>query len=425
MAKRVWPRRSRPTSGRGWRWPCQCQGRPLWCPPPGGKKRKAGDSESDEEDLASLTQAAYQPVDGCLTGKAATAMEAVLEMVVANAGAPAERKALLSSDKVEQDAEREVLKECRSLQIMHQAVTRQEWADKLGGLRVTWEAARVAQTMLEKLLRQVPQDTSQVVAVATATLETLVKQKTFELRGLEARMDIYMQAHKMMRTSGESIVTIDKSVSDREGEHVKKSASVLVREQQLAKIRKSATQKMQNAVVSIQLAHAKVGVFPGSVPGGMPSMGGMSMPQGPALFGPGFGGPPPTAQGAASALQPDLSPGGARMVALSHYVCAARVGAFDKNVLLVAQDEFPQATNMDSGKVSMQVTPVLTCKCCGLLGHSLECCGFPGTIPGELNLPQVLDLPGGWKILTPRQARAQRLVTKAHAKLPDKEVGVS
>ena len=44
-----------------------------------------------------------------------------------------------------------------------------------------------------------------------------------------------------MRTSGESIVTIDKWVSDREGEHVKKSASALIREQQLAKIRKSAT----------------------------------------------------------------------------------------------------------------------------------------------------------------------------------------
>ena len=126
------------------------------------KKRKAADSDSDsdEEDLASLTAAAYHPVDGCLTGKAATAMEAVLEMVVANAGAPTERKAFLSLDKVEQDAEREAAQECRSLQIMHQTVTRQEWADKLMDLRVTWEAARVAQMMLEKLLRQVPQDTS-------------------------------------------------------------------------------------------------------------------------------------------------------------------------------------------------------------------------------------------------------------------------
>ena len=51
-----------------------------------------------------------------------------------------------------------------------------------------------------------------------------------------------MQAHEMMRTSGESTVTIDKWVSDCEGEHVKKSASELVREHQLAKIRKSATQ---------------------------------------------------------------------------------------------------------------------------------------------------------------------------------------
>ena len=45
------------------------------------KKRKAVDSDSDEEDLASLTQAAYQPVDGCRTGKAKSAMEAVLEIV--------------------------------------------------------------------------------------------------------------------------------------------------------------------------------------------------------------------------------------------------------------------------------------------------------------------------------------------------------
>ena len=124
-------------------------------------------------------------------------------------------------------------------------------------------------------------------------------------------------------------------------------------------------------------------------------------------------------------MQPALAPGGARLVALSHYVSAARVAAFDKTVLLVAQDEFPQATNMDSGRKSMQVNPAFTCSCCGLLGHELEACGYTASIPGELNLPQVLDLPGGWKILTPRQARAQRLVTKAHAKLPDKEVGVS
>ena len=102
------------------------------------------DSDSDEEDLASLTAAVYQPVDGCLTGKAATAMEAVLEMVVANAGAPAKRKAFLASDKVEQDAEMEAAMECRNLQILHQSITRQEWADKLLDLRTTWEAARVA-----------------------------------------------------------------------------------------------------------------------------------------------------------------------------------------------------------------------------------------------------------------------------------------
>ena len=50
-------------------------------------------------------------------------------------------------------------------------------------------------------------------------------------------------------------------------------------------------------------------------------------------------------------------------------------------------------------------------------------------IPGdrELTLPQnlMLNLPGGWKVLIPRQARKLRLVSTAHAKLPDKEVGVS
>jgi len=229
-----------------------------------------------------------------------------------------------------------------------------------------------------------------------------------------------------LRTSGESIVTIDKRVSDREGEHVKKSASAVVREQQLAKIRKCATQKMQNEVVSIQLAHAncKVGVFPGSMPGGMPSIGGVGMPQGPPPMWAGFGGAPPTPQGAVSSLQPVLAPGGARLVPCGHYIAAARVTAFDRNVLMVAQDEFPQATNMDTAK-SMQVNPALTCKCCGLVGHSVEMCGFTSAIPGELSLPGMLDLPGGWKILAPREARRMRLGAKAHAKLPDKEVGVA
>ena len=112
------------------------------------------------------------------------------------------------------------------------------------------------------------------------------------------------------------------------------------------------------------------------------------------------------------------------MVPLAQYVSAARVQAFDKNVLLVAQDEFPQATKMVTQK-PMQMNQAHVCKCCGLAGHRLEACGFTGTIPGELNLPLMLDLERGWKVLTPRQARKLRLVTKAHAKLPDKEVGVS
>ena len=63
------------------------------------KKHKAADSDSNEEDLASLTAAGYQPVDGCLSGKAATLLEAVQEMVVATSGVPAQRKAYLSSDR--------------------------------------------------------------------------------------------------------------------------------------------------------------------------------------------------------------------------------------------------------------------------------------------------------------------------------------
>ena len=108
------------------------------------------------------------------------------------------------------------------------------------------------------------------------------------------------------------------------------------------------------------------------------------------------------------------------MTPLRHYVAATRVATFDKNVLLVAQDEFPQATNMDTAK-SMQVNPALTCKCCGLV----EMCGFTSAIPGELSLPGMLDPPGGWKILAPCEARRMRLVTTVHAKLPDKEAGVS
>ena len=94
-------------------------------------------------------------------------------------------------------------------------------------------------------------------------------------------------------------------------------------------------------------------------------------------------------------------------------------------MLLVAQDEFPQATNMDALIMkALNVNPTHQCKSCGLKGHMLEACGFTSNIHGELSLPPMIDLPGGWKVLTPRQARKLRLVTKAHVKLPDKEVGL-
>ena len=140
---------------------------------------------------------------------------------------------------------------------------------------------------------------------------------------------------------------------------------------------------MQNKVLSIQLAHAKVGVFPGSTPGAMPSMGGMLMPPSPTADVAWDGGLPRQGRG--------LLPPCSRVCRLgglgwspwrSTYVAAARVAAFDKNVLLVAQDEFPQATNMDALK-AMQVNPALTCKCCGLKGHQVDSCGFTGHAPGE------------------------------------------
>ena len=43
----------------------------------------------------------------------------------------------------------------------------------------------------------------------------------------------------------------------------------------------------------------------------------------------------------------------------------------------------------------------------------------------DLSLPGIIDLQGQWKLLTPRQARKLRVVSKAHAKLTDKQVGVS
>ena len=82
------------------------------------------------------------------------------------------------------------------------------------------------------------------------------------------------------------------------------------------------------------------------------------------------------------------------MVPLAQYVSAARVQAFDKNVLLVAQDEFPQATNIDALK-GLLVNPTHSCKCCGVKGHQVEACGFTSHVPGELTLPPTLDLPGG------------------------------
>ena len=85
--------------------------------------------------------------------------------------------------------------------------------------------------------------------------------------------------------------------------------------------------------------------------------------------------------------------GGARLVPLAQYVAALRVAAFAKNVLLVAQDEFPQATNMDTTR-TMQVNPAHQCKCCGLKGHQVDACGFSGTIPAtDARPPWGLESP--------------------------------
>ena len=129
------------------------------------------------------------------------------------------------------------------------------------------------------------------------------------------------------------------------------------------------------------------------------------------------------AQPAASALQPSLAPGGARLVPASKYVSASRLHALDQYVLMVAQEEFPAATNMDNKQVPQQ-NQTHKCKCCGLVGHELAMCGYTGLV-GDLQFPGMIDLPGPWKILAPREARKLRLVSKAHSKLDAKHVGVS
>ena len=101
-------------------------------PSPTARKRTAADSDDNDESVLTAWQtAAYQPVDGCLSGKAASLFEAVQEVVVAISGAPAQRNAFLASDRVEQDAKVVARKEARQLQILHQCVTRQEGQDKL------------------------------------------------------------------------------------------------------------------------------------------------------------------------------------------------------------------------------------------------------------------------------------------------------
>ena len=92
-------------------------------------------------------------------------------------------------------------------------------------------------------------------------------------------------------------------------------------------------------------------------------------------------------------------------------------------MLLVAQEELPSATNMDNKKAP-HLNQTHTCRCCGLVGHELAMCGYTGLV-GELQLPGMIDLPGPWNILAPREARKLRLVSKAHSKLDAKHVGVS
>ena len=313
-------------------------------------KRKAADSddEGEDADLSAWQTAAFQPVDGCLSGKAATLQDAVQEMVMATSGVPAQRKGYLPSDRVDQDAQGVARKEARQLQILHQCVTRQEWQDKLLDLRVLWEAAKSSQLMMQKLARQLPSDASQDSAVARASMEMLVLQKTTELSGLDSRMMVYLEAHEMMRTSNDSVATIDKWVADRVEELTLKSVAVIKREGQLAKIRKTSTLQMQNEIISIQLAQTKAGYI---------WWGAADDASADAWCGPASP-PSPTADMARNAPPPpsrlpvQFGPvwhqGGGRLVPLSSYVSAARVQAFDQNVLLVAQEEFPAATNMVS-----------------------------------------------------------------------------
>ena len=48
--------------------------------------------------------------------------------------------------------------------------------------------------------------------VARASMEVLVLQKTTELSGLDSRMMIYLEAHELMRTSSDSVTTINNLV---------------------------------------------------------------------------------------------------------------------------------------------------------------------------------------------------------------------
>ena len=107
-------------------------------------------------------------------------------------------------------------------------------------------------------------------------------------------------------------------MADRGEELKPKSAAVVKTEGQLAKIRKTSTPKMQNEIISIQLAQSRAGGAAAVMPV-MPGMGFMSPPIPPQMW-PGMGAPPPLGQPAASALQPSLAPGGARLVPVTEYL---------------------------------------------------------------------------------------------------------
>ena len=148
-----------------------------------------------------------------------------------------------------------------------------------------------------------------------------------------------------------------------------KSVAVVKREGQLAKIRKTSTLQMQNEIISIQLAQTKAGCggAPPMIPMQVPGVGLLPPPVPPQAW-PGMGAPP---QQATSAVQPSLAPGGTRLVPVTDYISSARVQAFDQNVLLIAQEEFPATTNMDANTTPV-VNPTHRCKCCGLHGQHLQ-----------------------------------------------------